>query len=261
MREQWKLMSWREKQLWYLIFLTAIAAVPQYILQSALIAPGGIAGLPPWFWEMDKAMWAVRALVEPWVIVYLFTTRSQSWWEKVLQIVLLAIEFGLLILIIVTVGPSIAAARLGIPPEPFMGIPWDWMLAAYTSLMMAGAGFAYRVQPEDVQNTDLLHERIDGLVADQLVHLSLHSDLRAEVAEMSQYVETKDGEITTLKEAIEQFSYLGSWFTEMDATNRARLLASVIDRDKLPAPKVLADAWGVVPSTIVKAYARGNENE
>lgn len=163
----------RRRQLWFLIFLTAGAAIPQYVMQSALIAPDGVDSLPAWFWLADKLMWALRALIEPWVIVYLFTTQSRTTVQRIMQGVLLLIELGLLVLIVVTVGPSIAAVRLGQQPQPFLGIPWDWMLAAYTSLMMAGAGFAYRVQPNDYEDpktgTDAAAEELAHAQAELLL--------------------------------------------------------------------------------------------
>jgi len=261
MKQQWAIMSWREKQLWFLIFLSAGAAIPQYIMQSVLIAPGGIAMLPNWFWTADAVMWALRAIVESWVICYLFTTRSGSFWQKAMQLALAVIEVGLLYLIIITAGEAIRAVHLGTTPtSPIPWLPWEWALASYTSLMMAGAGFAYRVQPDDMHTKDQYAEHIQLLEEDVLERSGVNTELSDTVAELSAENEERSTEIQTLKAAIEQMHNMGAWFDDLDATNRARLLARTLDKDKLPPPRILAEAWGVSPSTIVKAYnAKGSD--
>ena len=93
-----------------------------------------------------------RALVEAWVIVYVFTTRTRS---KVQTAVLIVLEAALLTLITLTLGPAFRAIGAGermyesLTYEGFW--LWNFGVAAYTSVMMAAAGIAYRMQPEDVK--------------------------------------------------------------------------------------------------------------
>lgn len=260
MRQHWKQMSWREKQLWALIFLAAGAAIPQYVMQSVLIAPGGIERLSEWFWNVDAVLWALRALVESWVICYLFTTRSGNWWQKIMQFGLLLIEIGLLYLIIITAGEALRAVSQGtVPTSPLPWLPWEWALASYTSLMIAGAGFAYRVQPGDIYTEDAYRDQINLLEAQIADRDVLLSESKHDMNTLANQATALESEVVSLKEAVERIRYMGAWFDDLDATNRARLMASILDKDQLPAPKVLADAWGVSLSTIVKAYGQGKD--
>ena len=142
----------RRNQLWVLIILTAITASLQYTLQGALATNAEIALFPAVFWIADYAAWAGRALVEAWVIVYVFTTRTRG---KLQTAVLIALEAVLLALITLTLGPAFRAIGAGermyesLTYEGFW--LWNFGVAAYTSVMMAAAGVAYRMQPDDIK--------------------------------------------------------------------------------------------------------------
>jgi len=140
----------RRNQLWVLIFLSAATASLQYTLQGALATDANVEAFPDVFWVADYAAWALRALVEAWVVVYVFTTHTHG---KLQGLVLGLIEIALLALIALTLGPAFRAIGAGermydsLTHEGFW--LWNYGIAAYTSVMMAAAGIAYRMQPED----------------------------------------------------------------------------------------------------------------
>jgi len=143
-------MLTRRNQLWVLIFLSAATASLQYTLQGALATDANVEAFPDVFWVADYAAWALRALVEAWVVVYVFTTQTRG---KLQGLVLGLIEMALLALIALTLGPAFRAIGAGermydsLTHEGFW--LWNYGIAAYTSVMMAAAGIAYRVQSED----------------------------------------------------------------------------------------------------------------
>jgi len=163
------LMS-RKNQLWLLIILSAATAMSQYAIQGALIAPGSTQALPPAFWTIDIVLWSIRALVESLVIIYLFSTTPQTRTQGVMIAIL---EVALVALITLTIGPALLAARTGELPGYILGVfPWEYGLAAYTSLMMGSAGYAYRVQSSDsvsLSEVALLQSEIAQL-RDELAH-------------------------------------------------------------------------------------------
>ena len=140
----------RRNQLWVLIFLSAATASLQYTLQGALATNAEVEMFPKAFWVADYAAWGLRALVEAWVVVYVFTTHTQG---KLQGLVLGLIEVALLTLIALTLGPAFRA--IGAGEQMYTSLThegfwlWNYGIAAYTSIMMAAAGIAYRMQPED----------------------------------------------------------------------------------------------------------------
>ena len=167
----------RRNQLWVLIILTAITASLQYTLQGALATDATVEAFPDAFWIADYAAWAGRALVEAWVIVYVFTTRTQG---KLQTAVLIALEAALLALITLTLGPAFRAIGAGermyesLTYEGFW--LWNFGVAAYTSVMMAAAGIAYRMQPEDVKVMEPPEARRGIDVLRELLEMPLNPD-------------------------------------------------------------------------------------
>ena len=149
-------MLTRRNQLWVLIFLSAITAALQYTLQGALATDAEIEAFPNIFWIADYAAWGGRALVEAWVVAYVFTTHANSRAEK---IVLYTLEAALLVLITLTLGPAFRA--IGAGEKMYESLTYDgfWLwnfgVASYTSIMMAATGIAYRMQPEDKVEIEL----------------------------------------------------------------------------------------------------------
>lgn len=140
----------RRRQLWVLIFLSAATVMLQYVIQGASATGGNPSGFSQWFWIADWGLWALRALVEAWIVVYVFTTTAKTTGQK---IVLGLLEIGLLALITFTLGPALQALGMGKTVYEIIGEGygvWSYAIGAYTSLMMAAAGFAYQIQPQEI---------------------------------------------------------------------------------------------------------------
>jgi len=139
----------RKEQLWWLVGLSALTAVAQYVVQGALASGHNPAGFMQEFWYVDYALWGLRALIEAWAVVYLFATVARTIWQEVLLIVF---EVALIALIALTLGPALRALGMGLQmrdslsPEWFTA--WSFGVAAYVSLMMAASGTAYKIQPD-----------------------------------------------------------------------------------------------------------------
>lgn len=138
----------RRTQLWFLIGLSATTATAQYIVQGAMASGGTPELFAQNFWYIDYALWGLRSLIEAWVIVYLFQTVAKTTTQKY---VLIGFEIALIALITLTLGPALFALTTSQKIAETMTIIslryWTYGIAAYTSLMMGSAGFAYRVQP------------------------------------------------------------------------------------------------------------------
>jgi hypothetical protein len=138
----------RTKQLWFLIGLSALTATAQYIVQGAMASGGAPELFNQYFWYIDYGLWGLRSLIEAWVIVYLFQTTGKTAAQRY---VLIGFEIALITLITLTLGPALYALTTGQHIAATMTAIslryWTYGVAAYTSLMMGSAGFAYRVQP------------------------------------------------------------------------------------------------------------------
>ncbi|RMF60614.1 MAG: hypothetical protein D6743_14720, partial [Calditrichaeota bacterium] len=143
----------RQEQLWYLIILTAATLTAQYALQGWLALGGNPADIAPWILTADSALWSLRALIEAWVLVYLFSTRASS---RTDSIVLAVLEFLLIILITCTLGPALGTIGAGKSIREMMSATMYWLwyasIASYAPLMLAAAGLAYKIQPAGTTN-------------------------------------------------------------------------------------------------------------
>ena len=222
----------RKNQLWALIILSALSAASQYVIQGALAADADLDAFPQWFWVMDFIFWGIRALIEGAVIVYLFSTQGN---DKIQRIILGFFEVALIALITLTVGPSLRALgmhqplRESVPPAAYW--LWTFGLAAYTSLMIGAAAYAYRVQPGETvteDNPDLFREL--GMA-------------RNEAQEA----------MTALQQTANAVDAWGL----LNATDRAALVASLCDGDR-PTTTALAEAMDVSPSTVTRGYKKAD---
>lgn len=204
----------RRKQLWVLIGLSALSACALYVIQGALATGADASEFPQWFWVLDYCLWGARALIEAAVIMYLFTTRPQT---KADSIILGVLEFSLVALITLTVGPALRAVGLGVPVRdslaPALYSAWTFGIAAYTSLMMGAAGYAYRVQSDEHDSADV-------------------AEMRAENERLQKAV--------------------GAW-SLLTATDRAAVIALCTNGDK-PGADVLAEAMKVSAATVRRGY-------
>jgi len=103
-------MLTRRNQLWVLIFLTAFSTCIQYSLQGALATNAAIEMFPDVFWVADYVSWGGRALIEAWVVAYVFTTTYHGWAHRIL---ITLIEAAMLTLIAATLGPTFYAIGSG----------------------------------------------------------------------------------------------------------------------------------------------------
>jgi hypothetical protein len=147
----------RRNQLWWLIILSAITALAQYVVQGAMASGHNPAQFPMWFWYMDFGLWGARALIEAWVIVYLFTTQAST---RMQRIAITLFEISLITLITPTIGFALRGLGYGLETREMLAEPyltwWYMGIGAYTSLMMGAAGYAFKAQPhgEDMQVVD-----------------------------------------------------------------------------------------------------------
>jgi hypothetical protein len=221
----------RRKQLWFLIGLSAASAVAQYVVQGAMAGGGSPQEFSRWFWYADYGLWGARALIEAWVIVYLFQTQARTRGQAV---VLTVFEVALVGLITLTLGPALRSLGYGRSmratlPEPwFTG--WNFGIAAYTSLMMGAAGLAYRVQPEDAgDETAALRAELAGARADYREAQEALEQARAEV------------------EAVKAWSGL-------PARAKAAWVAVYCRDDDRPSARELAEVLGVSRQTVSAGY-------
>jgi hypothetical protein len=146
----------RRKQLTWLVVLSALSALAQYIIQGAMASGIDATEFHPVFWIADYGLWGLRAIVEATVIVYLFQTQANTTAQR---IGLAALEFTLIALIAATLGPALRAVGYGATMLASLGEPWFTLwtfgVASYTPLMMGAAGFAYKVQPHDAPVTSM----------------------------------------------------------------------------------------------------------
>ena len=178
-----------------------------------------------------------RALIEAWVIVYLFQTQAQTRGQV---IVLAAFEIALIGLITVTVGPALRSLGYGLPmrqslPEPLFSA-WNFGIAAYTSLMMGAAGFAYRAQPEDASRDAEVEALRAGLAAARAEHQETRRALEQARAEIA-VARTWDG---------------------LPARTKATLIAAVCDDGDRPTAVELAEILGASRATVSAGYKAAN---
>lgn len=150
-QNQWvAALQTRKNQLWLLIILSALTMTIPYYIQGGLVggkAPGDISATA---WQVDQWAWAIRAVVEGLVIGYIARTDAKRWWETS---ILWALEVALIGLIAITLGPALYASMnsskmLNALPDRLQWV-WAFALASYMPLMVLGASYAYRLQPDE----------------------------------------------------------------------------------------------------------------
>lgn len=146
-------MSKRKNQLWLLIILSAATMVIPYYIQGALSSGKSPAELNETVWLFDHRAWSIRAIVEGLVIGYIARTNANSWLEST---ILWILKIALIGLIAFTLGPVMYAALNGLQMSQALATPMQWLwafgLASYMPLMVLGAAYAYKVQPNDSEN-------------------------------------------------------------------------------------------------------------
>lgn len=159
----------RKVQLWCIILLTAITMMPQYALQGWL-AFGGSPTSTDLFWlalrDIDPWAWSLRALVEAWALVYLFSSDPESAQDKKW---LARFEVALIALITITLGPALAATgqsksmKEWLAFTPFYWL-WNFAIASYAPLMLGAVGFAFRLEKSQAKVIELAEQNESKLL-------------------------------------------------------------------------------------------------
>lgn len=269
----------RKRQLWILIFLAAFTTALQYALQGALATRADISAFPWYFWTSDYILWAARALVEAWIIVFLFSTTAKTRWYSV---VLTTMEVMLIILITLTLGPALRSVGMGksvvdsLSEVNLFGYnagaalfwAWNMGIAAYAPAMLASVGFAYRMQPTDgdthtvdaaqltryeaeLRRKDEDAIRAKGELAQaQLAIASLQEEVASANTQRTEAVTQRDEAHKQVAFALQDIA----WMQSLEETTQARLLFLASWRNGL-TPKFVSDVLGIAPSTSSRAKA------
>lgn len=162
----------RKAQLWAIILLTAITMMPQYALQGWL-ALGGAPIQEDMFWQslskIDPFAWSVRALVEAWVLVYLFSSDAKTDQDKQW---LTRFEIALIALITFTLGPALVAIgqeKAMRDALSFAPLYWAWAfaIASYAPLMLGAVGFAFRLEKSQATASQQKHTKVQSKSTEQ----------------------------------------------------------------------------------------------
>lgn len=206
-----KIKLTRKNQLWFLILLSSLTAVAQYVIQGSMASGENPIDFNKLFWYIDYFLWGIRSLIEAWVIIYLFSTKHNTQAE---YIILTVMEMTLIVIITLTLGPALFALTIGDQIKNTMGETslrlWTFGIAAYTSLMMASAGLAYKIQSND--DPDLINtvnqlkndiEEKDNLINGNLTWIKIGEALKSQgysVEELKKITKQLNGKIAwTLK--------------------------------------------------------------
>jgi len=138
-------MDSRRNQMQWLLALTALSLVPVYGLLGWQTGPHGPDSVPGIIWIIEAVAWSLRALVEAWALIYLFSTHTTN---QKSQRILSIIEVALILLIIVTVTLLVVSNKRGVPTNDLpVSLFWIWAIcvASFGPLMLGGVGIAYRV--------------------------------------------------------------------------------------------------------------------
>lgn len=142
----------RIRQLWILLFLSALAVSALYVIQGAVATganPRDIFGDS--FWYTDYTFWGIRALVEAWVFIYLFQTIAKT---KTQTVVLAFFKITLIALTTFTLGPVLYMYAVdhriaGTMTDLSLRL-WAYAIASYTSFFTGAIGYSYQVQPLEI---------------------------------------------------------------------------------------------------------------
>lgn len=158
-------MNSRRTQMKWLIALTAISLMPVYGLLGWQTGPHGAKEVWALIWTVEAVAWSLRALVEAWALVYLFSTSTDD--QKAIR-ALRWIEGALIGLIAVTVTLLVIANKSNQSVSELWGpLFWLWALsvASFAPLMFAGVGIAYKVHQDGGPDTSQLAEAINLISA------------------------------------------------------------------------------------------------
>jgi DNA-binding CsgD family transcriptional regulator len=159
-------MNDRRTQMKWLLALTALSLVPVYGLIGWGTGGHGPDTVAPIVWLIEAGAWCLRALVEAWALVYLFSTNTTN---QTYSRALAAIEIALIGLIAVTVTLLIISNGSNTPvsklPTPLFWV-WAASVAMFAPLMFGGIGIAYKANEPlepDTNRLDTIANELDAL--------------------------------------------------------------------------------------------------
>lgn len=261
----------RKNQLGVLILLSALTMAIPYAIQGTLAMSKCPTGLDWWICAGDKYAWAIRAIIEGMVIGYIARTRTDSAQQAG---VLWCFKVALLSLIVITLGPSLFAMTQGQTVQQVLNywVLWVWTfgLAAYMPLMVAGAAYAYKVQPNDegaaiVDSVEVAE--LESLLAETQAEVNnLENvinegnadvrELRRELAEAEQNAQQTQATVSQLQAQLTtmqtEAKAVAGW-SLLNATAKAKWIAQHTNGDR-PLASHLADVLGCATSTVSRAY-------
>lgn len=235
-------MNWltkRSNQLWLLLFLSTATMIIPYQIQGFMSSGKAPDAIPVNIWLADHWAWSIRAIVEGLVIGYLARTRANG---KVQASILWTLKIALVVLIALTLGPVLYSTMndetMAQSLSPWAQRLWTFGLASYMPLMVLGAAYAYKVQPND-----------DDLQTDATLPSAERSRLQQLLVESQSELAAAQSQISALQVEVKQAQ---TWET-MSFADKARWIAQNTNGDK-PAAADLAAAWGCSVSTVSRAY-------
>jgi hypothetical protein len=233
---------------WVLIISNALSMAMMYAMQGILVAGIEHGSLPAWFWPADIVGWMLRSLVESLVVFYLFRTQTRN---NLYKLLLIFFEISLISLIMLTQGPALYAMTLQIPVSQTMSINalrlWTAGLGTYGALMLAAAGTAYRIQPED--------EEIFTATQCQEMLASQYQEYESEKANLEQQVQDE------LERGDELHRRLNHWINNLSGKDLTDVeqLAEVVGFVSEIEPSKFAKLVGLTVPQVYPALARGAE--
>lgn len=235
-------MEWltkRSNQLWILLILSAATMIIPYQIQGFMSSGKSPGAIPVNIWLADHWAWSIRAIVEGLVIGYLARTRTDS---KVQAAILWTLKIALIVLIALTLGPVMYSTMnnetMAQSLSPIAQRLWTFGLASYMPLMVLGAAYAYKVQPND---TDLQ--------VDATIPVAERQKWQQELQTVQTDLEAAQSHAMTLQTELKQAQ---TW-EAMSFADKARWIAVNCNGDR-PAAADLAASWGCSVSTVSRAY-------
>lgn len=235
-------MEWltrRSNQLWILLILSAATMIIPYQIQGFMSSGKSPDAIPINIWLADHWAWSIRAIVEGLVIGYLARTRTDS---RVQAAILWTLKIALIVLIALTLGPVMYSTMnnetMAQSLSPIAQRLWTFGLASYMPLMVLGAAYAYKVQPNDT-----------GLQTDATIPIAERQRLQQELQAMRTDLEAAQSHAMILQTELKQAQ---TWEV-MSFADKARWIAVNCNGDR-PAAADLAASWGCSVSTVSRAY-------
>lgn len=236
----------RQTQLWILILLSAATMIIPYFLQGSLSSGKSPNSVSDTVWLWDHIAWSIRAIVEGLVISYIAVTKTDNQKDN---IILWSLKVALIALIAFTLGPVMYASLNSLKMSEALNeiVQWLWAigLASYMPLMVLGASYAYKVQPDDNEDQSIVNQLQSDFNA-------LQNDYKA-LQTIEATLQSKLKALSMEHQAIEEWQ-------QLPASGKAALIYQYSNGDK-PTVKELAELLNCSEGTINYGYKKARENQ